>query len=127
MNFADLDRSRRRISLTPMIDVVFLLLVFFMLSARFGLDQQLPLNAAGKTASAGWQGPPRLVTVGEETLALNGVAIEETALAEALAGLVEDPSDTIVLRAKKGTGLQRLVTVMQRLSAEGYGQLVLVE
>ncbi|MCZ4260664.1 biopolymer transporter ExbD [Limimaricola sp. G21655-S1] len=127
MNFADLDRPRRRVSLTPMIDVVFLLLVFFMLSARFGLDQQLPLNAAGQAAGAGWQGPPRLVAVGEETLTLNGVAIEETALTEALADLVEDPSDTIVLRAEEDTGLQRLVTVMQRLSAEGYGQLVLVE
>lgn len=127
MNFADLDRSRRRVSLTPMIDVVFLLLVFFMLSARFGLDQQLPLNAARQASGAGWQGPPRLVTVGEQRLALNGVATEETALAEALADLVEDPSDTIVLRAEEDTGLQRLVTVMQRLSAEGYGQLVLVE
>ncbi|NSY41645.1 biopolymer transporter ExbD, partial [Leisingera sp. ANG59] len=30
-------------SLTPMIDVVFLLLVFFMLASRFGMDTVLQL------------------------------------------------------------------------------------
>ncbi len=43
-----------------MIDVVFLLLVFFMLAARFGHDVEidLPLSAASTTP---YQGPPRLV------------------------------------------------------------------
>ena len=54
-------RARRRISLTPMIDVVFLLLVFFMLAARFGQEQAIPL-AIG--AGAGdWDGPPRLIDI----------------------------------------------------------------
>ncbi|MEO0362761.1 MAG: biopolymer transporter ExbD, partial [Pseudomonadota bacterium] len=39
----DLARApRRRPSLTPMIDVVFLLLVFFMLAARFGVELAMP-------------------------------------------------------------------------------------
>ncbi|GAD57720.1 MAG: biopolymer transport protein ExbD [Limimaricola cinnabarinus] len=127
MRLADLARPRRRISLTPMIDVVFLLLVFFMLSARFGFDLQLPLNAAGDSAGGGWQGPPRLVSIGPEGVALNGAPLAELALPAALADLVEDRSDTIVLRAEAGTELQRLVTVMQRLEAAGYDRLVLVE
>ena len=44
-------QSRRRTpSLTPMIDVVFLLLVFFMLASRFGVDMEIPLNLAGQGA-----------------------------------------------------------------------------
>lgn len=39
-------RARRRPSLTPMIDVVFLLRVFFTLAARFSVDCILPLDAA---------------------------------------------------------------------------------
>ena len=38
---------RRRIGLTPMIDVVFLLLVFFMLAARFGGTDAIPLTLTG--------------------------------------------------------------------------------
>ncbi|MEM8656825.1 MAG: biopolymer transporter ExbD, partial [Pseudomonadota bacterium] len=37
----------RRPSLTPMIDVVFLLLVFFMLAARFGQDMALETTLTG--------------------------------------------------------------------------------
>lgn len=40
-------RPRRRPSLTPMIDVVFLMLIFFMLASRFGQETTLPLGAAG--------------------------------------------------------------------------------
>ena len=36
--------TRRRPSLTPMIDVVFLLLVFFMLATRFGQFYDRPVN-----------------------------------------------------------------------------------
>lgn len=119
-------QPRRRVSLTPMIDVVFLLLVFFMLSARFGLDQQLPLNVAGQGSEV-WRGPPRLVQVGPTGVTLNGVQLAESALPDALAALVQNTSDTVVLRAASDTDLQRLVEVMQRLDAAGYGRLVLVE
>lgn len=47
-------RPRRRPSLTPMIDVVFLLLVFFMLASRFGMDQvvEMPIASGGGTLPA---------------------------------------------------------------------------
>ena len=45
-------RPARRPSLTPMIDVVFLLLVFFMLAARFGQDTRLPMSTAGGAAAS---------------------------------------------------------------------------
>ena len=55
-------RPRRRPSLTPMIDVVFLLLVFFMLASRFGVETviSLPLASGGGSYS----GPPRIVAPG---------------------------------------------------------------
>ena len=39
-------RPRRRMNLTPMIDVIFLLLVFFMMVSRFGGLHGLPLTMA---------------------------------------------------------------------------------
>ena len=55
-------RHSRRPSLTPMIDVVFLLLVFFMLAARFGHDLSLPMATGG--GGDAYDGPPRLVVIG---------------------------------------------------------------
>ena len=123
-SFAD-TRKGRRPSLTPMIDVVFLLLVFFMLAARFGLDSALPLKTAGSAAS--YDGPPRLVDVAPDSLALNGVAINPEALRAELSRLTDGPDDAIILRPRDGAELQRVVTLMEELSAAGFARLILVE
>ena len=56
MFIIDSPRSRRKPSLTPMIDVVFLLLVFFMLASRFGSDALVPLSLGGSGDT--YSGPP---------------------------------------------------------------------
>ena len=70
---------RRKPSLTPMIDVVFLLLVFFMLAARFGQDVviDLPISAASDKP---YEGPPRLIDVLPGAVRLNGVEMPMAAL-----------------------------------------------
>lgn len=44
MEFEGLQRNRKIPSLTPLIDIVFLLLVFFMLTAHFVKDQSLDIS-----------------------------------------------------------------------------------
>lgn len=118
-------RKRRRPSLTPMIDVVFLLLVFFMLASRFGIEQVLPLPLAG--AGAEYTGPPRLIEVAPDTVRLNGRPVAFDDLPAALAPLMEAPSDMVILRGQSGATLQRLVAVADGLRAAGLTTLVLVE
>lgn len=117
----------RKPSLTPMIDVVFLLLVFFMLASRFGNDMQLPLNAAGSGDNAAYHGPPRLIDIHPDAVILNGTSVSLTTLATELDALTESGDDTIVLRARDETPLQRVVEVMQKLTAAGFTKLVMVE
>ncbi|MFD2740952.1 ExbD/TolR family protein [Sulfitobacter aestuarii] len=124
MTFGD-PPARRRPSLTPMIDVVFLLLVFFMLASRFGLDLQMPLNVAGSAGGA-YAGPPRLVDIAPSELRLNGSDTPLAGLADSLAELTETPEDTIILRPREGAVLQRIVAVMETLSQAGYRRLVLI-
>ncbi|WP_103334206.1 ExbD/TolR family protein [Pseudotabrizicola formosa] len=119
------ERARRRPNLTPMIDVVFLLLVFFMLASRFGTDRALPLSVAG--GGGAYSGPPRLIDLAGDSLRLNGVEIAPEALAGALQSLTDSPADAIILRAGDGADLQALVAVMDRLTGAGFTRLVLVE
>ncbi len=119
-------RPRRRPSLTPMIDVVFLLLVFFMLAARFGEEGALDLRIAG-TGGATWDGPPRLVQVQAEVVLLNGLAQGEEALLEALSRLTGSFSDLILIQPAEGVALQRLLDVMTLLEGAGFTSLALVE
>lgn len=122
----DEPRPRRKPSLTPMIDVVFLLLVFFMLASRFGTDMQLPLKLAGASTSP-YSGPPRLVVIEPDAVRLNGTELAQAALTEALAPLMSAPEDAVILRAADGVSLQRLVEVMDRLAGAGMTNLVVLE
>ncbi|WP_298493649.1 biopolymer transporter ExbD [uncultured Maritimibacter sp.] len=119
-------RRARRPSLTPMIDVVFLLLVFFMLASRFGSEAAIPL-LSGQPGASDDLGPPRLVDVLPGGVLLNGGDIREETLAAQLATLTGARTDTIVLRAKDGADVQRMVTVMEALGRDGYVNLVMVE
>lgn len=118
-------RRRRRPSLTPMIDVVFLLLVFFMLAARFGTDTQIALATGGQGGD--WSGPPRLVSLQGDAITLNGVPTDLAHLPAALAPLMATPSDPVILRPAQDIPLQRLVTVMEALRNAGLTALILAE
>lgn len=108
-----------------MIDVVFLLLVFFMLASRFGVDAALPLPLA--TGGGAYSGPPRLIDVGPETLLLNGRPVDEQTLEAALTPLMDAKTDMLILRGRDGASLQRIVTLTEQLKAAGFTSVVLVE
>ncbi|MCR9150649.1 MAG: biopolymer transporter ExbD [Rhodobacteraceae bacterium] len=121
-------RRPRRPSLTPMIDVVFLLLVFFMLAARFGAEGALTLTLAAPAAGADWSGPPRLVEIAPGgAIRLNGVALAAADLPAALAPLMAGPEDPVVLRAVDGAATGALVAVLDGLRAAGFTRLAVVE
>ncbi len=117
--------SRRRISLTPMIDVVFLLLIFFMLVARFGLDGAVEVSLAGQGPD--YVGPPRLVDVTATAQRLNGVDLGMPDLFKRLVSLTDSASDVIVLRSRDEADVQRIIDVMEALQRAGFTKLALIE
>lgn len=125
MDLAISEQRRRRPSLTPMIDVVFLLLVFFMLASRFGMDAVLPLPLAA--GGGNYTGPPRLIDVAPQKVRLNGVMTHEARLADALAPLMTGSDDILILRGQEGATLQRIVQIVETLRAAGFGTVVLVK
>lgn len=115
-------RPRRRVGLTPMIDVVFLILVFFMLAARFGLETQMPLVlASGGQAEAG--PPPRVLDLARQGLQLDGIARSRD---EALALLAAEEG-AVVLRPGEGVDVGMLVGLLDTLRAAGIGPVSVME
>jgi biopolymer transport protein ExbD len=115
---------RRRIGLTPMIDVVFLLLVFFMLAARFGGTDAIAVSLAGSSV-ASYDGPPRLVTVLPDAVRVNGIDVTDPA--SALEPLMQASNDIIILRPSDEASVQRLLNVMGQLRTAGLTNLVILE
>lgn len=110
--------------MTPMIDVVFLLLFFFMLATRVGLDDALPLTLGREDAA--YQGPPRLVDVLPDGMRLNGVDLAPRALLLELLRLSESGEDIVVVRPAAGVDLQRLVDVLGLMNDAGFRRLAVV-
>lgn len=118
-------RTSRRPALTPLIDVVFLLLVFFMLASKFGQDGSLNLSGGGDGGT--YEGPPRLLTILPDGVLLNGQPVAQTALIDVLENLSETEHDAIILTTRDGADVQHLTKVVQFLSDAGFAHLILVE
>ena len=120
-------RRRALISLTPLIDVVFILLVFFMLASSFLDWRLLPLHAASGTApAAAEQAPLRVHVAADGGIRLQDRAVEPGGLARALgARLAEAPGRAVVVQPEGDLPLQRLVAVLDQVRAAGASQVTL--
>lgn len=61
--------------MTSLIDVIFLLLLFFMLTSTFSKFSEVELAAAGSGKAEPSDAPPLFVQLGQEQLSLNGNAL----------------------------------------------------
>jgi biopolymer transport protein ExbD len=111
-------RPRRPLGLTPLIDVVFLLVIFFMLASRFGDEGKLVLDvvAAAPAASEVAQASRRIDIDAYGALRLQGVSVAKEDLERALALHPERP--VLVLPAGDAP-LQSIVTVLEIVGAAG--------
>ena len=119
---------RPLISLTPLIDVVFILLVFFMLASSFlnwrAIDVQAPVRlVAGAAASA--EGV-LLIEVTPQGLRFEAEALTLAALVDRVRErLAAGPESRILIRPAEGVPLQRIVDVVDRLKEIGVVDLSL--
>ena len=111
---------RRRPSLTPMIDVVFLLLIFFMLVARFGVDKVIDINLPSALGqSSQYEGVPRLVEIKSGNMvSLNGTQISLDQLSSKLSQLMPSPNALIIVRSSAEANTQDLLDVLLYLKSE---------
>ena len=118
-------RRRPTINITSLIDVMFLLLIFFMVSATFrddrGLEVTLPEGGEADTNGAH---PHEIIVQEDGALFLDGEPVEETELQSLLEGLGEEgPDVSVVLRADENAGWGRIVRVMDTVRAVGGARL----
>lgn len=119
--------NRVKISLTPLIDVVFILLVFFMLASSFLDWRTIRLSAASESTAGGGVEGALLVEVGPTSVRLAGATMTLDELQDSIGGrLAKTPSQRILLKPARGVDMQRLVSVIDRLEAEGATDVALL-
>ena len=114
--FEDTVRRSRSVSLTPLIDVVFLLLIFFMLASTFLQTQALTVLTPG-VSSAEQPTDDAVVEVwllADGTIKVDREPVLAGGLAAALRGVVSARPDIVVsVLAEEGARTQLLVTAVE--------------
>ena len=113
---------RRRPSLTPIIDVVFLLLVFFMLASTFNVDQKVNLLSDIVYGSSKYDQNPRLIKIKSNKLLINGVEAYDSEAIRKLEEITPDLSQIIIVQVL-GSTTQRMLDVMELLKSSGFSNL----
>lgn len=126
-----LARPTRRTSpetIIPLIDIVFFLLVFFMLIGR--LDATAPFDVTPATAATGSDMPGGGITLSIGTsgaLAMDGEAMDRDALLrEVAARLQQNPQILLRLNAHRDAALAEVLPLAAELEALGARDVVLV-
>ncbi|NND99407.1 MAG: biopolymer transporter ExbD [Pirellulaceae bacterium] len=113
------------LSLTPLIDVVFLLLIFFLVTSEFEEEERrLKIVLPEATSAVPMTGKPReiIIDIDEEGLIyLRGQTTDLGELEQLLrASVANNPTNqTAVIRADKATAFQPVVSVMDICNRTG--------
>jgi biopolymer transport protein ExbD len=105
-------RQARRLSMTSLIDVIFLLLLFFMLSSTFSRFGAVELMAAGQGPSDSASSRPVFLRLAANHLLLNGETVSLEGLADRLLLLTAD------LAEADAQGTQVLVSLTAEVSSQ---------
>jgi len=121
-------KRRNLIRLTPLIDVVFILLVFFMLASSFLDWRQITLdNPAASNAPVSGDEPGLTLVVSREGINRAGKPLSRSeALAAARDHLAQYPDRPIRVQPAGDTPLQAVIILLDALNAEQLAPLTLV-
>tara|TARA_B100000929_G_C15461059_1_gene404502 strand:- start:788 stop:1207 length:420 start_codon:yes stop_codon:yes gene_type:complete len=125
--FSD-DQSRRRVSLdiSPLLDVVFLLLIFFLVTTTFMPDASMELELPESTTATQSEVVPTMVTVGEDGgVQIDGDSVSIQELERTVASLLPEEREKITVRADARVDYGVIVRIIDALRNAGVDALSL--
>ncbi|WP_208352100.1 biopolymer transporter ExbD [Pseudaestuariivita rosea] len=112
------ERHRRRLSMTSLIDIIFLLLLFFMLSSTFSRFSEVELASAASGTGQTEGDRPLFLRLGSENITLNGQPANIGQLPELItASQSSGSSQTVLVSLAAPVSSQQLIDVMVVLRA----------
>jgi biopolymer transport protein ExbD len=125
MKFRDTNAQQgAELELAPMVDVVFLLLIFFIVTwqfARFERDMDISVPAAEETTDEPRNVGEIIVNVRKDgSIVLNGLEVSEEELLAKLKSISQAyPDQAVILRGSSEANFQAIINVLDEIKKAG--------
>ncbi len=129
MKFAPKRKGRELVNITPLIDVVFILLVFFMLAGAIERPESIPVTPPKSESRLASEVEDVVILVGEDgSVAFQGRPLRDDGelVRTATVWFAARPESSIQLKADAEAEAARVIEVMELLRQAGAQYLVLV-
>ncbi|WP_158555123.1 ExbD/TolR family protein [Fulvimarina endophytica] len=117
-------KKRAALSVTSLIDVIFLLLLFFMLTSTFVRHQQVDIAAPNAEGASGGSSPDVLLRAGaDDQVTINGETVGLADIADRLAALRQAGGETLLVTATEDAVSQTLVNAVEAAQRSGFTKI----
>ena len=125
MEFPRYQRLKQELSVAPLIDVVFLLLIFFMLTSTFIEPEAVDLMLeGGQSATVTPTEPLEVQVTTEGTIRLNGLRLSLGQLTTEISARIKgDQERAVTIKADAEVQVQVLVQIMDQVQLAGANNL----
>ncbi|MDM8546716.1 ExbD/TolR family protein [Candidatus Venteria ishoeyi] len=126
-NHSNTQEQRLDINLTPMIDVVFILLIFFILSASFEKQSGIEINRPAASSASPIEASHILVAINAQgEIWLEKQVVDLRSLRSKMSLLHhEQPDSQVIIQADKATRTGQLSAVMDQVRLAGVTRMAL--
>jgi biopolymer transport protein ExbD len=121
MEFEGRSRIEGDLDMAPLIDVVLLLLIFFMLTSTFLVPEAIKLELPTASSAQAAEKTPIVVLLGRDgEIVVNGTEVSLAALQDEIRSLLRSDTDqTVTLKADAQVAVQEMLEVMDEIRAAG--------
>ena len=124
---APVSRSARLIRLTPLIDVIFILLIFFMLASTLEDQGRVPLGVADGGAGSESASDQVHIELSPVGMRIDGEPLSSGDVGDAVRQrLRRTSSEVVAIRAHEGVTLERLLQMTADLRGAGIDDISLI-
>jgi len=114
------------VNITSLIDVIFILLIFFMVSTQFKRSS-LPLDLPQSEDTTQEQTTAKVLAVTANAMELDGNAVTLEALQSTLTALYErNPELALSLECERTVDFERIVQILTKIQAAGISRIGIV-
>lgn len=121
---AESEEEAGAIDLTPMLDVVFIMLIFFIVTASFIKEPGVDINRPDGTTALSVKTPILVAVTSDNKIWINKEEIDPRQVkAQLQILLAETPKGKVVIQADKESNIKTLTEVAQRAREIGIGEI----